>query len=248
MVKILITGTSSGIGKALTEKLVRSGHDVMGISRYLPYGKSLNSDQSTYRHIVADLSKRSAGSYIIRRISLYRFIPEVVIFNAADTRSDYGHREVKIAETRHILEVNFFSIIDIFNKLSKKVKPGALFIFINSSSAYKGSGVEGVGYAASKAALSVLFESLNLHYGNRYKFCTVYLSPVDVKRKFARSSIIPIVRIEDAVNTIISALGGDKPTIYNNWIVFGLLKLLHFLPPKAYFKIVARLDKLRSDL
>ena len=48
--KILVTGTSNGIGKAIAERFIKGGHDVIGIDRLQP---SLR--HARYTHIVADI-------------------------------------------------------------------------------------------------------------------------------------------------------------------------------------------------
>ena len=48
--KILITGTTQGIGKAIAEKFLNEGHDVIGIDRQQ---KSIENEK--YTHYVCDV-------------------------------------------------------------------------------------------------------------------------------------------------------------------------------------------------
>ena len=72
--KILITGTSQGIGKAIAEHFLAKGHDVIGIDRQKA---SLTGDQ--YTHITCD----------IRNFKDLPEIPEVdVLINNAGTQNE----------------------------------------------------------------------------------------------------------------------------------------------------------------
>ena len=51
--KVLITGTSRGIGKAVAERFLSLGHEVFGIDIL---SNSINNEK--YRHFVADISKK----------------------------------------------------------------------------------------------------------------------------------------------------------------------------------------------
>ena len=51
--KILITGTTQGIGKAIAEKFLNEGHDVIGIDRQQ---KSIENEK--YTHYVCDVRNK----------------------------------------------------------------------------------------------------------------------------------------------------------------------------------------------
>ena len=55
--RVLITGTSSGIGKAIAEKFLKEGFDVTGFDR-----KEASISQDSYTHFCLDIRDREQSS------------------------------------------------------------------------------------------------------------------------------------------------------------------------------------------
>ena len=122
--KILITGTSQGIGKAIAEHFLAKGHDVIGIDRQKA---SLTGDQ--YTHITCD----------IRNFKDLPEIPEVeVLINNAGTQNEND------------IDTNLKALIKITEKygIQKNIKS---ILNIGSASGHTGS--EFPEYCASKGGV-----------------------------------------------------------------------------------------------
>ena len=122
--KILITGTSQGIGKAIAEHFLAKGHDVIGIDRQ---EASLTEDH--YTHIICD----------IRNIDDLPEIPDVeVLINNAGTQNDND------------IDTNLKALIKITEKygIQKNIKS---ILNIGSASGHTGS--EFPEYCASKGGV-----------------------------------------------------------------------------------------------
>src|SRR3989344_4845807 len=238
MEKVLVVGASSGVGLALTERLVLNGYIVWGVARRM----DLLSDTkkklgSNFCFSSCDVSEEKDWLKLVRALNGRKFIPQIVIFCAAILENDLSPEfDTKIL--KKIVSINFLGIIIGVEKLLKVVKPNAQFIAISSSSAFKGSGEEGIGYAASKAALSIAFESLYLKYRNKIHFKTVFFGPVKTGMSpFSRHTILSLSE-EDAVRAVIKSIERGDVISYYPLIIFYAYKLAKLLPSSYYFKFL----------
>ena len=64
--KVIITGTSNGIGLCAAEKFIREGHEVIGIDWEVAplYLSGINSERGSYTHYVCDVADRSSLPHI----------------------------------------------------------------------------------------------------------------------------------------------------------------------------------------
>lgn len=122
--KILITGTHQGIGRAIAIKFLNEGHDVVGIDRL-----TSTIDHENYKHIVCDVRDK----YYFPNFD-YNF--DIIINNAGTQNEDD-------------ININLRGAIDITEKyLSENIKS---VLFIGSASAHTGD--EFPEYVASKSGL-----------------------------------------------------------------------------------------------
>jgi short-subunit dehydrogenase len=248
--KILITGVSSGIGRALTLKLVRNGNIVWGIARrkelLLELSKNLEINPD-FIYSSMDVSEIGSWKRLVSRMAHKNFIPDIVIFNAAISLNDLNHT-LKIDRTREMFNVNFFAILDGVENLLRYVKTKTQFVLISSVSALKGSAREGIGYAASKAAISIAFESLCQKFKNRFIFKTVYLGPVATgMNPFNKSSLLTLSE-DDVVEEIISAAESKQILFFYPQMIFLFMKVIKFFPSSFYFYLLFLMEKVRFRL
>jgi len=157
-----ITGTSSGIGKALAEKLLEEGHQVFGISR------SSNINHSNYKHIYLDLSQTKA-------VSEFHFESnsdeDVILVNNAGTIGPIkpiGHQT-----SNDIIDLNAINIIAPQLLTNKFIHQFSLlnqnYQIINISS---GAGQHPIDawatYCASKSAIDLFSETVAQELKERY--------------------------------------------------------------------------------
>lgn len=247
MIKYLITGVSSGIGRNLTKQLIRRGGTVWGIARREDRLKDLKKELSNspkFFYSCADQSKDSDWAFIIKQLRREKFIPQVIIFNAAISEYDL-EKQIKLESLEKMLNVNFLGVMKGINHLLPIVKDGTQFIAISSFSALKGSGTEGIGYASSKAALSIAFESLYQKYKNsKLLFKTIFFGPVNSGMTPFKKRV-PFVTSEDqAVRFIIQSVKSKQGQYYYPKKIFLTLKLIKLLPPNIYFKILSMMESL----
>lgn len=248
--KYLITGTSSGIGRALAESLVFEGNSVWGVARrsdLLSLLKKEINNSSKFQFSSLDLSQPKAWIKLISSMKRKKFFPDVVIFNAAITASDF-EKEFDTSITKKILAINFIGILDGVQSLLGYLKKGSQLVAISSSSSLKGSRVEGVGYAASKAALSIAFESLYLRFKGRYHFKTIYLGPVASGMGPFQKGVPFCMSEAGVVEKIKQSVEGDQMVYYYPGLLFFGLRFVKLLPPKIYFAALSVIDGMHRKL
>lgn len=251
MRKFFITGVSSGIGKALTKELIIMGEMVWGTARreYLlkELKKELNNT-SKFIYTTIDQAEKNSWHSLLRSFRRRRFVPEIIMFNAAISQNDL-QSGIEIETLEKIMEVNFLGVMRGINALLPMAKPGTQFIAISSFSALKGSGREGIGYAASKAALSVGFESLYQKYKDKgIIFKTIYFGPINSGMGPFKKNMPFILSENQAVKFIFDSTKSAKGQFFYPKSIFLIFKLIKLLPSNIYFNILSKMEALHIKL
>lgn len=153
----LVTGASSGIGRAIARKLLLLGHQVIGTSRDCTRFCVANPLFSAF-HL--DLSRTQ--DLHANAVALQKRFPQIdgVIF-AAGIGQFGSLEEFSFAQIEHLLTVNFTANALLTRALLPNLKkqPHSDLIYIGSEAALKGSR-KGTVYCASKFALRGFTQAL----------------------------------------------------------------------------------------
>lgn len=154
---VLITGGSSGIGKAIGEFLFHKGYTVYGTSRNPE--KIVNS---TFPLIALDVRNKESIQHAIAKIfSISKRID--VVINNAGVGITGPIEEIPTDEMRNNFETNFFGPIEVIKVVlpyMREQKSG-LIINITSIAGYMGLPYRGI-YSASKGALELVSEAISM--------------------------------------------------------------------------------------
>ena len=177
---VLITGASSGIGRAIARNLLQQGHWVIGISRDC---RKFIRQMDNFSSVQLDLSQLNSLPKKLRELE--HAFPEIdtVIFCAG--LGQFGSvEEFSYAQIEALITLNFTSQAFLVRTLlpALKRKNQGDLIFIGSESALKGSR-KGAMYCASKFAVRGFTQALREECGkNNVRVCLI--NPGMVKTAF----------------------------------------------------------------
>lgn len=149
----IITGASQGIGKGLALKALKTGGQVIGISR------SHTIEHENYVGIETDLSNTEATINLANSLFTdLQTYDRVVLINNAGTLGDVGHLGAIASDAiPHLMNLNVSTPMILMNAFLQELKSfvGEKVIFNISSGAGKRAVDGWSGYCASKAALDM---------------------------------------------------------------------------------------------
>lgn len=189
----LITGTSKGIGEAVTQNLLEKGHTVLGISRSI--ADKLTSIK--YYHLAFDLNNTSLINQIMEKVNEivdHQSFDFICLVNNASALDPVGPIEkcpaieidshIRIGLIAPMILTSMFIRRFSNDKIRKKV------VFISSGSAFEAFPDDGI-YSAAKAGLYMFSQCVGLEQKNKeYGFEVISIRPgmVDTPMQLAARS------------------------------------------------------------
>jgi len=243
----IVTGASSGIGKATAELLANSGYKVYGTSR-----KGASADQGYYKMIALDVNSEASIESALKEIVQIEGRIDLVVNNAGFGVAPGGAEESSIEQTKMIFDTNFFGIVRMTRAVVPYMRKQGEGRIINIGSIlglipapYMAT------YAATKHAVEGFSESLDHELRTRgirvsvvepgYTNTHFEANTQEVDSKIdeytiARKALTKLIKIAVA--------GGDDPKVVANVV----LKAANAKHPKLRYaagKLACRLSFLR---
>jgi short-subunit dehydrogenase len=248
--RIVITGASSGIGRALLQELSSRDVQVVAVARdetrLLDAVGSANASQARVLAFIGDLTRQrdvdGLFEYAIQQmggIDIF-FANAGVAYWERIQEPDWGRIGA-------IFQTNVFSPIYAAEKMLTLFH-GADYRVVITSSILGRVGLEGYAlYASTKAALDRYAEVYRLETGKRSQLILVY--PLAVRSSFFQTAgHAPIPWLSQTASAVAGAMlrgmEKDQETIYTSWILQPML-LHHLLPftRRWYQAIDARVSR-----
>lgn len=153
---LLITGASKGIGKAISLKMLKEGHRVIGLARHFP----ASFQHANFEKVEMDLSQAQELPVALK--NLHKTYPTIdaLICNAG--QGLFKHlEEFSFEQMRRMIDLNIFSHLCLVKTFlpSLKKRPLSDIIFIGSEASLAGKR-QGTLYCASKFAIRGFAQAL----------------------------------------------------------------------------------------
>ena len=196
--KVLLTGSSKGIGYKIAQDLLAEGHELA-----LHYNKNesplkdlMKEDKTGSFSIQADLSKQEEIKKMVENTIDKLSFPDCIINNAgiaesADISLDINSWSKMFDKT---IDVNLKAPSLIFKeflkyKREKKINSRLRIINIASRAAFRGEQQDYISYACSKGGIISLTKTMSRSFGETDNIVAISVAPGFVRTEMAQSFI-----------------------------------------------------------
>ena len=244
---VLITGASSGIGKEFALQLGRRGASVGLVARRLEMLVDIESEITANGGIAMSLTADVTNAAELRA-QANRFREQlgpidVLIANAGIGGTVSHPVKLPPEEFAKVININLIGAANsVAAVLPEMVERGSgRLVAISSLSAYRGL-PKSEAYCASKAAVSIYFESLRLDLKNTGVEVTI-IHPGFIKTPLTsgRQAKMPfLMELDDAVRKMIRGIESGKKSFAFPWQLATLVRLGMIMPNWMYERIATR--------
>lgn len=160
--KIVITGVSRGLGRALSEEFARQGHAVAGCARTQSAIDELRDLTGQGHHFTAvDLASDYSIEQWIRTLNAEWGVPDLVINNAAIINQNAPLWEVPFDDFEQLVTINITGVFSVIRHvLPPMIKRGSGVIANLSSGWGRSVSADVASYCASKWAIEGMTQAL----------------------------------------------------------------------------------------
>ena len=174
---VLITGTTSGIGRALLEHYAQAGAKVISVNRRRV--AELESRYPSVRFECVDIRSAEDVDKLVRSLAEFGQLPDIFILNAGINRVD-NDESFQLSLYREVIDTNLYGVLNFVQPLTQlpSVRVQRHIVAISSMVNYVGNPY-GLGYYTSKKALTACFDVWAKMYARTdLVFQQVMLGPV----------------------------------------------------------------------
>ena len=196
--KVLLTGSSKGIGYKIAKDLIKEGHQLaLHYNSNKSFLEALVNEYSSNSFTVkADLSLENEIKNLVDSTIENLSFPDCIINNAgiaesADITLDLNNWSKMFDKT---IDVNLKAPSLIFKeflkyKREKKIKSRLRFINIASRAAFRGEQQDYISYACSKGGMISLTKTMSRSFGETDNIVAISIAPGFVRTEMAQSFI-----------------------------------------------------------
>ncbi|GAA0872387.1 SDR family oxidoreductase [Gangjinia marincola] len=176
---VLITGASSGIGKASAELLFQKGYTVYGTSR-----KEMNSPVNGVHFLPLDVTDSASIKKVVEQLIEAEGRIDYLINNAGMGITG-AVEEIPLTEAKRVFDTNYFGVLELTNEVLPHMRKqhSGMIIHITSIAGYMGLPFRGI-YSASKASLEITAEAYRMEL-KPFNITMTCIAPGDVATNIA---------------------------------------------------------------
>ena len=167
--KVLVTGASRGIGKAIIESFAKEGNYLIGTATSIEGAKTIDeiisSNDSSGAGLVLDLNDDNSIEEFFKILKGKDLYPDILVNNAGFTRDNIFLR-MKDDEWSDVMNVHLNAQFKIIKNLVKPMLKNKYGRIINLSSAAAAIGNKGqANYVAAKSGIEAMSRTLAREFG-----------------------------------------------------------------------------------
>ena len=244
---VLITGASSGIGRALALALARRGARLGLLARRAEALEEVAGEvEAAGGHafaVVADVRKSEAVKAAVELVEREWGRVDVLVANAGIGGGRTSAREFPLSRATEVFDTN---VVGVMNSVAA-VLPGMLarggghVVGISSIAGFQGLPGSGA-YCASKAALSTLLESLRVELrGSGVRVTTIHPGFIRTPLTAGRERRMPfLMEAGPAAERIVRAVERGRANFAFPWQLALIARVANGLPNPVRERILAR--------
>jgi NAD(P)-dependent dehydrogenase (short-subunit alcohol dehydrogenase family) len=239
---VLVTGASSGIGKAIATFLSKKGYIVYGTSRTIK-----NEKDFLFKIIALDVLKvdtiRTAVAYILEKEGRLD-----VLVNNAGMGITGPVEETPTDEMRAVFNTNLFGAIDVMKAVLPQMRKqnSGIIINITSIAGYMGLPFRGL-YSATKGALEIVTEATRMEVKN-FGIELVNVAPGDFATNIAAGRYhTPVFEnsaykedYQTTLDLMDAHVGGGMDPLEMAKVVYKITRTKH---PRIHYKVGSFMEK-----
>jgi len=233
---VLISGASSGIGKAIALHLTEKGFTVYGTSR-----NPKDVSEQTYELIPLDVTNSSQIEKAVQYVIEMEGRIDILINNAGKGITG-PIEETPSEEIKKVFDTNFYGLINLTSAVLPHMRnqQSGLIINISSIAGYMGLPYRGI-YSATKSAVSVLSESLSTEV-KQFGIQVVDVAPGDFETNIAAGRYHAPINVNSAYkNDYAKVLNQVNSEVDNSLdtkvIAKAVYKIIKSKKPKLHYTV-----------
>lgn len=218
----LVTGASSGIGEATSQRLAMAGYKVYGTSR-----RGAQSGQRSFAMLPLDVTNDESVEHAVRELIQLEGRIDLLVNNAGFGVAPAGAEESSIEQAKTIFETNFFGLIRMTRAVVPHMRRQGNGRIINIGSVLGFLPMPyGALYAATKHAVEGYSESLDHELRTRGIRVSV-IEPAYTRTQFDTNFLVPDAKLDEyrAVRALLDKLlkeimaTADEPSVVANVVL-----------------------------